>query len=163
MRPVRAAIVQADLGIAGKIEGPLSSAMVDDGKLTHFRVGILRDADFPGDFNVFGTTGELGPVSVKRVRVAVCRLENGLLADRPHRFVRLVADVANLPPAISRDIFAPPRDVKAPPDGTTRACISNHDAVTAVGKQGDGWACIRQLRRAVVSRHLGRSAALICF
>lgn len=67
MRHIRAAIVQADFGIACQFEGSFPCAMVRDCEHAHFHVHIGCDTDFRDDFNVAGMTAEFDPVSVKGV------------------------------------------------------------------------------------------------
>src|SRR4029453_8774669 len=69
MRLVSAAVIQANLGIAGQLEGSFAAAMVDDRHDPNFGVDIWRDTNCPRDFDVFGATEEIGPVPMKGVLV----------------------------------------------------------------------------------------------
>ena len=160
MRPVRTAVVQADLGIAGQFEGSCLLAMVDDCQRPHFCIDIWCDAYCPRDFDFFGATAEICPVSEKDVLSDICVSGKRLLADGPQRVVGGVSDVTELPPTISCDILPPPSNVKLPPGAPTGTCSSDHDAVATVGEQSDSGPRIHQVRSAIVSRRLGRAVAV---
>ena len=160
MCPVRAAIVQADLGIAGQFEGSCSPAMVDDSKRPHFCVELGATQTCQETSISSARQRELCPVSMKsRVRgylpvgkVVACRWT--IACFRP------VSDVAKLAPAIACDILPPPSNVKVPPCPPTGTGSSDHDAVVTVGEQSDGVRRIHQVRSAIVSRRLGRAVAV---
>src|SRR5262249_20780782 len=107
MSPVRPAIGQADLGIAGQFEVARRGAMVDDLEHAYFRIDIGCDACRPGQFDVIGTTAEFRAIAEKGMFVEIVRPQNRLVADRPELVVRPIPHVAELAPAIARAVLLP--------------------------------------------------------
>ena len=154
---VRAAVVQADFGIAGQFEVSRGGAMIGDLEHPHFRIDIGCDAGCPGHFDVLGETAEFGTVSEKGVLVDIVRLKNGLFADGPKLVVRPVFDVTELPPAIARRILTPARNVQLSPRPITGPGGGEQDVVATIGKQGHGRARSLSVRRARILRGIMRA------
>jgi hypothetical protein len=65
MSLVRAALVQAHLGITGQVELAGKTGMINQCYHTHFCIVLRRDTHSPPGFDVVIPTTELGPVDLK--------------------------------------------------------------------------------------------------
>src|SRR5262249_56563309 len=93
---IRAAMIQADLGVAGQLQLAGPAAVIDERDQAHFRVVVPRDADGPRGLNVAVPAAEFGPVGVEADLVFIYRLGKRLMADRPGPAALRIADVDEL-------------------------------------------------------------------
>ena len=112
---VGAAVIQADLRVAGQVDLAGPAAVVDERHHADFGVGVRRHADGPAGLDVAVPAAELGPVGMELVLVFLAGPAQRLVADRPEPAVGQVADVAELAPAVAGRILAPAGHVQAPP------------------------------------------------
>jgi len=98
---------------------------------------VRRDADAQAGLDQAIAAAELGPVGVERVIVFVRALAERLVADRPGRAIAEVADIAELPPAVTSRVLAPASHIQTPPSADPSPAVGDQDAVAAVGQERD--------------------------
>ena len=109
---IRAAVIQADFGVAGQLKLAGPAIVIDERDQTHFRVVVPRDADGPRRLNVAVPAAELGPVGVEGDLVFIPSSGHRLKPDRPDPAVLGTADVDELAPAVAGRVLPPAGDIQ---------------------------------------------------
>src|SRR6478672_9091933 len=142
MSLIGAAVIQANLGETGQLDFARTIAMIDDMHRAHFAIRIRRDANRPACFELAVSSPKFGSIGAEVAFVLISPRAQRLMADGPTFVVGQVADVTELAPTVTRNIFAPPGHIEAAPSAITGAGRSNHHTVLAVGKKRDRRNCL---------------------
>src|SRR5882724_8963520 len=145
MSLVRAALIQAHLGITGQVELAGNTGVIDERYDTHFCIVIRRDTHSPPGFDVAVPAAELGPVDMKFDIILIGRPAERLRPSGPPFAARQISDVAKLAPTIAGSIFPPTSHVHVAPSTPSTPGGSDHDGVPAVGQQPD--VGVRRIRK----------------
>ena len=134
---IRAAGIQAHLGVAGQVELAGPAAVIDERDQAHFRVVVRRHADGPTGLNVAVPAAELGPVGVEGDLVFIALPGTAADAHRPGRALGRLPDVDELAPAVAGRVLPPAGHIQIPPGAGSAPGRGDHHAVPAVGQQRD--------------------------
>src|SRR5437588_2826031 len=129
---VSTAVIQAYLCIAGQFQLAGPATVIDKRHHAHLGIDVRHDANGPPRFDVAVEMSEFSLVSVKRVFAFIAGLAQRLISNGPDLAGSQVTDVAELTPAIARQIFAPARDIQTSPHAGSGASSGDVDAVSTV-------------------------------